>query len=157
MEKSRRRRWRTPKESFDAMTEWDGDCLIWKGATAGFHYGQITVSYRKIMAHRFVWEQENGPIPEGMTIDHLCHTPLCVNIKHLRLATPAQNSQNRKGAKAGTRSGIRNVHWDKSRKRWRVFVEMDGKAHYGGQFTDKHEAGEAARLLRKRLAQRANS
>lgn len=40
-----------------------------------------------VMFHRFVWEQEKGPIPEGYTIDHLCNNRACCNIHHLQVLT----------------------------------------------------------------------
>jgi hypothetical protein len=35
------------------------------------------------LAHRVVYEEAVGPIPEGLTIDHLCKTKDCVNPEHL--------------------------------------------------------------------------
>ncbi len=37
-------------------------------------YGYFpTIGTRSELAHRWYWEQINGPIPEGMTLDHECH------------------------------------------------------------------------------------
>jgi HNH endonuclease len=38
-----------------------------------------------------VWEQVNGPIPEGMVVMHLCDNPPCYRYDHLRLGTNADN------------------------------------------------------------------
>jgi hypothetical protein len=43
------------------------------------------------MAHRVAWELMRGPIPRGMTIDHLCRMPLCVNPSHLEVVTLKEN------------------------------------------------------------------
>jgi hypothetical protein len=32
-----------------------------------------------------------GPIPDGLTIDHLCRTPACVNPEHMEPVTMAEN------------------------------------------------------------------
>ena len=37
-----------------------------------------------VMYHRYVWEQENGAIPDGYETDHLCHNRACCNIQHLQ-------------------------------------------------------------------------
>lgn len=51
--------------------------------------------------HRVEWEKENGPIPEGVFIDHTCRNRACVNLEHLRLVTPQVNSiENSSGATA---------------------------------------------------------
>ena len=35
------------------------------------------------MYHRYMWEREHGPIPEGYEINHLCKNRACFNIDHL--------------------------------------------------------------------------
>lgn len=42
-------------------------------------------------AHRWLWEQEHGPIPDGMEIDHLCRNRACVRASHMELVTHLEN------------------------------------------------------------------
>lgn len=98
---------RDPEESFAARTVWQGDCLLWTGARHGNGYGAMVVDGKQVPAHRYAYERERGPIPDGMQVDHTCHNPPCVNIEHLRPATPAENSQNKR--LAGGATGIRGV------------------------------------------------
>jgi hypothetical protein len=55
------------------------------------------------MLHRWVWEQINGPIHEGMVIMHICDTPACYRYDHLRLGTQLDNiaDMTRKGRAVG--------------------------------------------------------
>lgn len=43
-------------------------------------------------AHRFVYEQIRGPIPDGMDIDHLCRVRNCVNPDHMEPVTRRENT-----------------------------------------------------------------
>lgn len=66
-------------------------CIIWFGAT-NKGYGKLTRHGRTWGAHRFAWTISRGPIPEGMVIDHLCRTPLCVNVAHMEVVTIQVNT-----------------------------------------------------------------
>ena len=46
---------------------------------------------RTYRAHRLMWEEVNGPIPEGMVLLHICDNPPCIRLDHLRLGTQAEN------------------------------------------------------------------
>ena len=72
-----------------------GECWLWTGPTWN-GYGKSGQGW----THRLAWEIENGPIPEGMTIDHLCRTRLCGRPSHLEPITLAENL--RRGAAAIT-------------------------------------------------------
>ncbi|MEW2393079.1 HNH endonuclease [Streptomyces venezuelae] len=51
-----------------------GECWPWTGAVSkrGYAYAR-TKSGRNALAHRLVYQMFVGPIPPGLTIDHLCH------------------------------------------------------------------------------------
>ncbi len=66
-------------------------CWIWQGGTQGQGYGRMSVNRRNVPAHRHYYEEKNGPIPPGLTIDHLCRVPSCVNPDHLEPVTLAEN------------------------------------------------------------------
>jgi hypothetical protein len=70
-------------------------CWLWQGTVASTGYGQIRHSVagygRTLMAHRFFWEQRNGPVPEGLDLDHLCRVRACCNPDHLEPVTRREN------------------------------------------------------------------
>ena len=68
-------------------------CVEWTGATNSRGYGvrRRPRPRRMVYVHRDAWEEANGPIPDGMVIDHLCNNRACYNVDHLRLATHSEN------------------------------------------------------------------
>ena len=145
-------RFRDPEESFAARTRWtDGGCLEWTASRDRIGYARIYVHGTHIFVHRYAWEKVNGPIPDGMVLDHLCHNRACANVEHLRMVTQSANMQNIQTARKGSRSGIRGVSWNSQAGKWTAKVCVDGKFHFGGYFEDKEEAGRVAAEMRARL------
>lgn len=74
-------------------------CWLWTGATNG-RYGVFWTGpeTKRNYAHRWSYEHHVGPIPEGLQIDHLCRTPLCVRPDHLEPVTAYENCQRGKAS-----------------------------------------------------------
>lgn len=83
------------------------DCIKWDKYIRKTGYGVKIENYKRHAAHRWVWEKANGPIPNGMVLDHTCHNEAiqrgecnggyacehraCVNLEHLELVTQSEN------------------------------------------------------------------
>lgn len=137
------------REAFGLNTVRRGDCVLWTGFTDRGGYGILRVPGGTEFAHRFSWERENGPIPDGMRVDHICHNPTCVNPEHLRLATHTENAWNRAGAQAGSTTGARNVHRNGSN--FAVRITCNKERLYFGTYPTIEEAAEVAERERARL------
>lgn len=72
-----------PEQRFWANVHRTDICWLWQGGTRSRGYGQMWDGEKTIYAHRFAYELLVGPIPPGLTLDHLCRNPLCVNPDHL--------------------------------------------------------------------------
>lgn len=82
------------EERFWAKVDKSEDCWLWLGARwgGGNAYGCFAVAHHEdVSAHRWAYEQQVGPIPEGMKVLHHCDTPLCVRGAHLFLGDDAVN------------------------------------------------------------------
>lgn len=73
----------------------DNGCWEWTGATNASGYGicgkLIDGQHRNLYAHRLGMHIAKRPVPEGMTVDHLCRNTSCVNPEHLDIVTAAEN------------------------------------------------------------------
>jgi hypothetical protein len=79
-----------------------GDCLEWQGKMGNKKTVPVVNSREhkdysaEYSVPRYVWEQANGPIPEGMLVYRKCCNNSCVSLKHLEMGTRKQWMENRK-------------------------------------------------------------
>jgi hypothetical protein len=72
-------------------------CWEWQGYVDPAGYGQIFLGKNiphisvNEFVHRYAYELLKGPIPEGLTIDHLCRNRRCVCPDHLEAVTFHEN------------------------------------------------------------------
>jgi len=88
-------------------------CWLWTGDKTSFGYGCVTTgrgsTRKRTQAHRYVYEQLVGPIPNGKIVMHLCDNPPCVNPKHLKIGTIADNQSDMQAKRRSPR-GLK--HWN---------------------------------------------
>jgi len=82
-------------------------CWNWIAGKNAHGYGAIAAGQGKnksmLRAHRVAWELTNGPIPEGLQLDHLCRNRAYVNPAHLEPVTQRENMLRGEGV-TGTNS-----------------------------------------------------
>ena len=128
-------------------------CWNWTGYVGPKGYGEISLGGRHGLmrrTHRVAYELANGPIPEGLEVDHSCRNRACVNPAHLRLVTRKQNMENKgqEGASNNRSSGVRGVY-RASTNRWFGRVAHNHQTYHVGTFKTIEEA--KAAVVAKRL------
>jgi hypothetical protein len=95
----------TALERFWLKVDRSGDCWLWTAHEKGGGYGGFYFEGREWLAHKWSYEHLVGAVPEGLELDHLCHTwagtecaggktcihRRCVNPDHLEPVTRLEN------------------------------------------------------------------
>ena len=98
----------------------DSGCWLWVGCIhKATGYGKKQWHGIALLAHRWMYEQRVGPIPDGMVIDHTCNVRHCVNPDHLQPMTQSENVQ---------KCMDENRHPNKGKKYWGANEEGE---HHG--------------------------
>lgn len=122
-------------------------CWPWLGTHNDRGYGTISAgtSSRQVTlkAHRVAWVIEHGEITDDLTIDHLCFTVDCQNVRHMELVPIVENVRRarpirsvrhnyRRGEKVhGARLTEEDVRYIRANYKFRQITQKDLAARFG--------------------------
>lgn len=69
-----------------------GPCWEWTRALQSSGYGHAWIDSGSRSAHKVAWVWANGPVPDGLQLDHLCENRKCCRPSHLEPVTSRENS-----------------------------------------------------------------
>lgn len=120
-----------------------------KGAEVGTvridgRYRTFVLHGKRRYCHRVIWEMVNGPIPDGLCIDHINGDGLDNRIANLRITTLSGNQRNRRLPKTN-RTGTPGVNHHGNGKGFNVVCA----GRYVGYFTDLDKAIAARKQAEK--------
>lgn len=128
------------------------NCVVKSGSEAGHFqkkgYRVLTIGGVHIMAHRAVFAMTHGRWPTDQ-IDHINGNKADNRPCNLREASGFQNQQNR-GVNKNAASGVKNVHWSKHARKWRVSLMVNRKVKDFGYHDDLEFAGLVASEARRK-------
>lgn len=101
-------------------------------------YYRLKVDSKDHQVHRVIWMMLNGPIPEGLVIDHIDRNPLNNLIENLRVTTIQKNNLNRQGIHT------KDQYLHKRKDTWYVSIPI-------GCFSSEQEALQARDAALKQL------
>lgn len=98
----------------------------WNGKNAGkvagtkdsSGYVRVRLNGEKTLAHVIIWKIHNGPISDGMEIDHINGIRHDNRIENLRVVTKSANQRNRVKLNKNNTSGVSGVYWCNTRSCW---------------------------------------
>lgn len=139
-------------ERFKSKIRKTSDCWVWLGFKDKDGYGEFNTSQikgvrpqKKVRAHRYIYELENGSIPKDYVIDHVktrgCKRVDCVNPNHLEAVTVKENTLRGEVAKSkkGLPLGVNQL----GAKLFVARAHIDGQRRYLGAYKTAHEAHKA--------------
>ena len=142
-----------PKDFFNRIIEADDGCWIWTADKSWDGYGHLYIKRRRHRAHRFMWELMNGAIPAGLLVCHGCDNKPCVNVEHLFLGTPKDNTLDMlsKGRSAKGEAHGSHVLTEKQVK------EILKRKHLGGYHWGETELAERFGVRRMTISEAARN
>jgi len=81
--------------------------------------------------HRIIWVMNNGPISDGLVVDHIDRNPSNNKLGNLRLVSSSVNNINKLS---------KGVSYDKARNKWKAQLTFEGKQVLNKRFNSYEEA-----------------
>lgn len=113
--------------------------------TKHHRYARMLIDGKYYKVHRIIFLYHKGYLPD--IIDHINGDRYDNQIENLREVNTYQNRQNSRIYSTST-SGVKNVYWCKSSKKWRVSMHINGEKHIFGHYADIEEAKQVATSMR---------
>lgn len=98
-------------------------------------YAATHIDGRNKLFHWVIFPEKES----GVVVDHINGNRLDNRMENLRLVNRAQNNMN-KGLRSDNTSGHTGVSWDKSKGKWVVQIQIDGKNKHIGRYASKKDA-----------------
>lgn len=106
-------------------------------------YKQVQVGKKHTTIHRLIAKAFIGNCDHPLTVDHINGNKSDNRPENLRILSRSDNLRAFMRKKKGASSVYRGVSWDSWHKKWKAFIQIDGKLKHLGRYDDEVEAAEA--------------
>lgn len=124
-------------ESFNSISKIRNIC--WCINKAGYVVGRDCESKEVVSMHDIIMRPD---LKNGEIVDHIYGKRFDNRTSQLRIASRAQNNQNKRTRSDNT-SGVVGVYWSNNRNKWYAQITIDGKTKSLGYYADLNDAIEA--------------
>jgi hypothetical protein len=133
---------------------------LWPGSTNRAGYGTLKIGGRTVLAHRWTYEQEVGPLAPGAVLHHLCGTKRCVEPSHLEPLAAAEHNARTQREKTHCPHGHaytpeNTIRWADGKRRCRTCDQARDRGY--DAWRRAHLAERAAYLREWRKRKRAGN
>ena len=104
-------------------------------------YAQIGINGKRYYAHRIAMLLSYGFYGDGLEVDHINHVREDNRLVNLRFVTKLDNGRNLTRSNNNT-SGVTGVNYNKVRRKYVAYINVDGMNIYLGIFPTLEEAAE---------------
>lgn len=147
------------KDTLNLKFEYKDGVLYWKnpskksfigkpaGCSSGHGYIKVQIDGVQYYAHRIIYCMHYGNWP--VVVDHKDRDTSNNKIENLRAANQSTNGMNSAIVKSAC--GVKNVSFHGKRKKYGVYLKVDGKDKFLGNFDKLEDAASAASAARKTI------
>ncbi len=131
--------------------EWFWKTKLKAGGVCPLGYGRIKINKKSYKAHRLAWLYVHGEFPKDF-IDHINGDRLDNRLCNLRLATNAENQENRVKPCCTNNAGFLGVNFNKHAGKFAARIQVNGKRIHVGYFDTPEEASSAYMAQKTKLS-----
>lgn len=123
-------------EDFEYLNQFKW-CAVWMPHTKSYYVDRHAPTQPDGRRPHMLMHRVILGVQKGVQVDHEDHDTLNNRRYSLR---PASQSQNMRNSRRHMPGGLKGVHWEDDRKKWRACIHFDGKLRHLGGFDRQEDA-----------------
>lgn len=127
------------------------------GNDNGHGYLTFSLDKKKVKVHRYLYEKYHGiTLNPDIELNHINRIRTDNRIDNLEISNRPHNCQNQ-GKQKNNTSGFKGVSYNKKNKKWKAYININGKQKHLGYFSTAELAYEAYKSKARELNQQGHN